>query len=217
MGGLLCQWAYRLARYRWGDAPLGRWLRLGLLSVAGLAVLGLLPGRWGTASAVLIVFALSVVVDWWAKRQQYVIFIRQQSEPPPSAPLRPQDKVPLRATGFFEVQGKNQTFTELPAFFRTFATREHAVMAWSRPPRWLLIGSWPAEEWGMWYIFFRPEMIREVQAGLLRFGRRAYPALRVIVENEKQARAVYLSFDGEEERRLVWADIIHDGLAGGGS
>ncbi len=153
--------------------------------------------------------------DWWAKRQQYVIFVRKQAEPPPPAPLRPQDKVPLRATGFFEVQGKNQTFTELPAYFRTFATREHAVMAWSRPPRWLLIGSWPVEELGMWYIFFRPEAIRRVQGGLLRFGRRAYPALQVIVEGEKRARTIHLSFDSEEERRLVWADLIYDGVTAG--
>lgn len=214
MGGLLCQWAYRLAQYRWGGAPLGRWLRLGLLGVTGLAALGLLPGRWLIAGAAFIAFALSLAGDWWAKRRQYVIFIRQQTEPPTPAPLRPQDKVLLRATGFFEVQDKGRTFTELPAYFRTFATREHAVMAWLKPPRWLLVGSWPAEELGMWYIFFRPEAIQSVEAGLLRFGRHARPALRVTVQDEKRARAVYLSFDGEEERRLVWADLVHDDMAG---
>jgi hypothetical protein len=214
MGAILCRWAYLLARHEWAGAPLFRWLRLAFWGGAALAALGVLPGRWGGALAALWAFLLSFAWEWWARRRQYVVFTTQEKEPPTPAPLAPRDKVPLRATGLFAVQGKVQAFTELPAFFRTFATREHAIMAFARPSRWLLVGAWPQEEVGMWYIFFRPEVIRGVQPGLLRFGRRAYPALRVTVEDEGKARAVYLSFDGPEERQQVWADIIHDASPG---
>lgn len=210
IAAMFYRWAYLLARHRWGGAPLFRWLRLALLGVALLAALGVWPGRWGSALGALLVLAASFVWEWRARRHQYVVFRAQPKEPPPAAPLHPQDKVPLRATGLFEVEGRLQTFTELPAFFRTFATREHAVMAFAQRSHWLGVGLWPEEEVGMWYIFFRPEAMQGIQPGLLRFGRRAHPALRLVVRGEKKAHTVYLSFDDPEGCRRVWADILHD-------
>jgi hypothetical protein len=162
----------------------------------------------------LAAFLLLTVSGWWARRQQYVAFARQRLPAPSPTPLDPKDKIPSRATGLFEVQGKVQTFSELPAFFRTFATREHAVVAFSQPSRWLLLGRWPQHEVGMWYIFFRPEAIRDVAAGLLRFGHHARPALRLAIRAGKRTQTVYLSFDSDEDRGRVWADIIHDSAIG---
>jgi len=138
----------------------------------------------------------------------------------------------LRATGQFEVEGKEQDFTELQAYFRTFATREHAVMAIVPPSQLLLFANWPDHEIGMWYIFFKNTDLRRIEPGKLYFGSRPRPALRLSLEQEvlpetspldvwggyrsgqpkikKVKRTIYLSFDTAEERQRVLADLMAD-------
>ena len=83
----------------------------------------------------------------------------------------------MRATGYFEVEGKVHFFAHILAYWRTFATREHAIMAIVPASNFLWFGSVPDTDVGMWYIFFRPEVIREVCGGELYFGDRSSPAL----------------------------------------
>ena len=207
--GILFRLCYQLRSHRWNGWPLDLWLSLALVLVAGLASLGLVPGRratiYGMAAALLLLRGLVV----WARRSQYVVFLAEDlpASPGPAAPLLPTDRVELRATGGFEVEGKEQQFSDLQAYFRTFATREHAVMAIVPPSRFLLLGTRPEEEVGMWYIFFQPQQILALDPGTLCFGPGARSALRVAYQEEEKQRTVYLSFDDHTNRQRIWAGL----------
>ena len=71
----------------------------------------------------------------------------------------------LYATGTLGVQGRQLLFVELPGFYRTFATREHALLCRAQPRRWAAIVAWPEEEQGLWYAFFLPDQIMTIRAG----------------------------------------------------
>jgi hypothetical protein len=229
---------YILRRYHVMNAPLQRWTAVLLLFAALLLAVGLLPG--GLAGA-LICLALLLALfggQRLAQRSQYVHF-RLDDPPahpmPGAAPLSPADKLLVRATGLFEVEGKAQRFTELPAFYRSFSTREHAIMAAVQPTHRLAgLARWPEDEIGMWYIFVKSNELHQVQPGVLSFGRARRPALRLQVEQvlpEKNAvmdawglqwgkdksklatrqQTIYLSFDSEAERARVMRDLVADG------
>lgn len=202
--------AYRLRRHEIGGWPIDRVLVVGLLAIGVLAALGWIPGRWtvvGLAAALLLAL---LVWLWWARRRGYIEFIPAIEAPPDGAPLLPTDKVPVRASGYFEVEGRRQFFVDLQAYFRTFATREHAIMAIVHISRWGGVATWPERELGMWYIFFLPQRIQGLSPGVIVQGQRWRPALHVRYQGEKQAEDVFLSFDNEEDRRLVWSDLRHD-------
>ncbi len=212
--GRLFRWAYQLHRHEWNGWPLDRWLRAALLVIGGLGPFVGRPGGWLLALAAGILLIGHVAVGVWASRSAYVEFVADESpaQQPPGDPakLHPQDKVEVRATGLFEVEGRSQFFAELQAYFRTFATREHAVMALVPRSRFLWVGQWPEHELGMWYIFFLPQQVVSLEGGFLAFHGAPRPALRVTYRAQKGQERVYLSFANEEERRRVWADIAHD-------
>lgn len=210
--GILFKLCYQLRGHRWNGWPLDYWLSFILILVAGLASLGVIPGHSATTCAAVAGCLVLWGVLFWARRNQYVVFLAEHSPGNPGAavPLRPNDKIKLRATGRFEVEGKEHAFTELLAYVRTFATREHAAMAIVPPSRFLLLGAWPQREVGMWYIFFRPDQILSLTPGTLYFGRHPRLALRVVYRQEEKQRTVYLSFDTPADRRRVWADLQKD-------
>jgi hypothetical protein len=210
--GVLFRICYQLRSHRWNGWPLDYWLSFGFVLVAGLASLGIVPGQratiYGMAAALLVLWALVL----WARRNGFVMFQTQDfpPNPGPTEPLHPADKVELRASGGFEVEGNERQFSDLLAYFRTFATREHAVMAIVPPSRFLLLGSRPEQEVGMWYIFFRPQQILDLAPGILRFGLQARPALRVAYQGEDGRKTVHLSFDDHATRQRIWADLERD-------
>ena len=127
----------------------------------------------------------------------------------------------LWATGRFEVEGKTAFFAGLLAYWRTFTSREHAVMAIVHSTRFLLLARRPDEQVGMWYMFLPPETIAEMAPGQLAFGAASGPALRIIYryvpatwQGKKPPRSfdetVYLAFEDEEARLRVWADLLAD-------
>ena len=145
-------------------------------------------------------------------RQGYIIFHQGKEEATPDfTPLVPDEKVLLRATGHFEVSGMRRYFVEIIAAFSTLETREHVVMGWIPPSRFLLLASWPKAEVGMWYIFFKPEAIREIAVGEVHFGLRARPAIRINYRRDKGGEeTLYLSFDDTLQRRRVLEDLRRD-------
>jgi hypothetical protein len=238
MFGYLLKTLYVLRRYRSIGASLERWIVVLLLLALFVMAIGLLPGG---LAGVLICLMLTLAL-WLgqrlAQRSQYVHFRPEGLAAQPNsgaAPLRPADKLTLRATGLFEVEGKAQRFTELPATYRSFSTREHALMAVVRPASRLAgLARWPEGEIGMWYIFVKSSELRQVQPGTLRFGRARRPALRLLVAQvlpEKNAvldawglqwgkdksklatrqQTIYLSFDDEAELVRVMKDLMADG------
>lgn len=230
---------YILHRYHFMGAPLDRWIAVLLLATGGLvAIRWLAAGPAGALLCLLLALAL-FVSQRVAQRRQYVAFRAEGPAVQTAAgamPLNPADKLALHATGTFEVEGKAQPFTELPATYRSFSTREHALAAVVPPSRRLAgLASWPERETGMWYIFVKSNELRQVQPGVLRFGSARRPALRLLVEQvlpDKNAvmdawglqwgkdksqlstrqQTIYLSFDGEAERARVMFDLAADGV-----
>ena len=230
MTPLLLKLAYQLRHHTLGEWSLDRW-GIG----AGLAVAGGVLFRWfwrempptpawhWAILAGIIVAALGLAyLRHWAGRQMYVAFAADPARAAPAPrPLEPTDKVALHATAVFEVEGKERLFADLLAYWRTFGSREHAVMAIMQRARFLLLGSVGERILGMWYVFFTPAMIAAITPGTVSFGAATHPALRVVYRFTPPAtgrkpaarvtRLVYLSFADESGRAQVWADLLADG------
>jgi hypothetical protein len=178
--------------------------------------------------AVLVLGGLAVIVmARIAAHQDFVVFTVQPDLPAPQAMLLdPHDKVQTYATGHFEVEGKAGFFAELLAYWRTFATREHAVMAIVHRTRFLGLARTADAQLGMWYIFIAAENVEEVSAGELQFGGERRPALRITYRYTPARPAgrslvarlrpppthwtVYLGFEDDASRRRVWSDVLVD-------
>ena len=221
--------AYQLRVHGWGDTRLdilGR--NLAFLGAAIILIQWLLRGRpalpawhW-LALGLILFFALGLIVlHIWAGRAGYVAFTPKPDQAAPAPrELAPDDKEAHFATGRFEVAEKRGYLADLAAYWRSFGTREHTVMAVQHASRFLM-GSLPADQIGMWYIFFRPEDIDEITSGVVAFGAVRRPGLRVIYRSlppegtkkpKKPTReVVYLAFDTDAGRDRVWADLRADG------
>ncbi len=227
--------SYQLNRHEWAGWPLDRWLVVGLVILAGLMATGILPG--GLTGAILCAVALVALLGLRgiAGRTNHVLF-RPAGAPaahdPAAARMDPADKLALHATGEFEVEDRQRDFTELSAYYRSFQTREHAVMALVPPARLLLLAGRPEHEVGMWYMFFTNRQLRRIEPGTLRFGSRERPALRLEVERpipaktttadvfgikrsdrakaKTQRQTLYLSFDTPADCQKVLSDLVAD-------
>ncbi len=221
----LYRMAYQLRAHRLGDTPLDV-LGRNLLLIASAIILlqWVFRGRpplpaWHWITLGLIVAAalgLSLLRSAGA-RAGYVRFTAQPAlDAPTAAAMPPADKAALFASGRFSVQDKHAVLADLMAYWRSFETREHAIMAIQHASRFLL-GSRPDDQVGMWYIFFRPEDVIEVMPGTVTFGTTGRPGLRVIYrsqpsdDSKKPVREVaYLAFENEAGRESVWADLRAD-------
>jgi hypothetical protein len=219
--------------YRLGGRSLQRWAITLAVGAAVLLVLqwwfrGQPPTPWWhwLLPASLVIGALVLwALGRWAAAHSFVKFAADTDLPPPApATLSPSDKVQVRATGCFGVDGRSHDFADLLAYWRTFASREHAVMAIQHHSHWLVLGNLPEELVGMWYIFFSPEAVRDLIPGRLTFGADTGPALRVRYTraepspDEKKPprvtdKTAYLRFEDDATRRLVWADLLADDKA----
>lgn len=188
-----------------------------LLVLALLVYFGVLPGGVGLIISVLALIMVLLLSHAWAKRRFYVLFnaLVPTNEPGSGAKLESRDKVLVRASGVFAVEGEEKCFTNLLAYYRTFETREHTIMARKTPSRFLGIGRSRPEILGMWYIFFMPEHLKAVTPGHLYFGGVPNPALRLdYMRFNKKGKArsavAFLSFETEQRMRHVQADLLLD-------
>jgi hypothetical protein len=212
-GWALDRWAVTLA---WGAAVLilAQWFLRGQPSLPAW--------HWLILTFLLMGGGAVLILHGWARRRSYVVFTPDPGLAPPGPePLQPDEKLSLHATGRFEVQGRERLFADLTAYWRTYASREHAVLAIQHPSRFLLLGHSRQEDAGMWYAFIPPAAIAQVTPGTLRFGRAASPGLRVVYrrqppapEGKRPARpaaaAIYLAFADGVLRERVWADLAVD-------
>lgn len=211
---------YYFDRMLLAGAPVSRWVNILLLFVGALGALGLVPGHWLTAAICLLLLG---GFFWLRRHWRSRDYVRFQEAPLPQIrpqALAPSDKVPIHATGYFTVEGKNERFTWLQGYFRTFATREHAVICLVQP-KLSLLAQWPEKDVGMWYVFFFPRSVRNVRLGTVAFGRETQPC--VAVEHEihipKKGRfsrertlheTVILASDTEADSLKILADLLHD-------
>ena len=188
---------------------------LSLLGVLAVAV-DLVESGPVTDTVVILACLGLMLALLWAGRTRYLIFQRTEhpsfSSSMADVPqLAPEEKVPVRASGHFEVSGMRRYFVEAQAYFETVETREHILIVWI--PRRSLPGlaASPREEVGLWYAFFMPATIREIEVGEVHFGLRPRPALKVVYQAESGSQeTVYLSFDRPEQREIVLADLRRD-------
>jgi hypothetical protein len=222
--------AYQAKTYRVGPWSLERWgVTLALATASLLVLQWLIRGQPPTPWWHWLVPAALVagVVGWSVLRQRaagdrYVIFAPEPERPaPPAASLDPRHKVQVHATGHFEVEERTGEYADLLGYWRTFASREHTVMAILHRDRFLLVGHPADEALGMWYLFIQPGAVREVTSGRLSFGALQGPALRLrtirtepVANGKKPPRTVgevtYLRFEDESACRRVWADLLAD-------
>ena len=227
--------AYRLRTHLLGEWPLDRWPPFLAFAASAFILVRwwwrgkpLLPARhWAVLAVLLLAGTAALFVASWAAGRMYVVFEPDGEAVQPGArALDPEDKVLTYVTGRLEVAGKAHLFAGLLAYWRTFATREHTVMAIAHTTRFLVLGRTSPEDAGMWYLFVRPAAIESVSAGMLCFGSGPRPALRVVHRADRDALAgatrrdrsrpqqetFYLAFDDRSARDCVWADLVADGV-----
>lgn len=212
--------AYHLERQRLAGVPVIRWL-YGLLIVLALVLL-LRPGAgWWLAGGLLLVLAALWVWLRVLRNQDFVHFTPQANLPAHGQetflPLQPADKLPAYVSGFLSVDTKVRRFAALPGYYRTFATREHALLCQARPRRLGSVAVWPEEEQGLWYAFFYPRQVRSLQAGEIAFDQARFPGLKVEYEpaqpldgkSKRRYRRVtlYLAFPQAADCRAALADL----------
>ncbi len=213
MSGIL----YPLRRHNLGAFSLLHWISI--LSLGGAALIA--AGRFDLHrlwSGPLLLLAVAVpVADYLAARRDYVSFT-PEPRVPEATRLSPQTHVKVRATGLFEVEGKFRRHTWLEAAYRTFPSREHAVIATCVPSMLLRVGRSRGQDHGMWYIFCLPQAIRNVQIGRVQFGRRQRPAVALIHTMEVPGRwrrkrtrledvVVYLGCERMEDALTIAGDL----------
>ncbi|MBX3000507.1 MAG: hypothetical protein KF893_18450 [Caldilineaceae bacterium] len=211
---------YRLNRHQFSEIPLSRWIQIGLLGLAGFAFIARIPAYWIIASALLLLFLLFTAALLYWRGRNYMTFTEMSKPTVAPKALKPADKLPILASGDFGVEGKHARFTWLQGYFRTFATREHALLCLAQPSRFALLGHWPEKEVGMWYIFFRDKDVASIRWGEVSHGGEKLPGLAIDHEVfiPKQGRfgrertlhrTFYMACREEEDLRRILADLLY--------
>ena len=228
MTARLFKLGYQLRMHRLGDTQLDVLTRnLAFLAAAIILIQWLLRGRpslppwhWAILGLILFVAFGLIVLSNWAGRAGYARFTPGAGlQPPRPLPMPASDKATIWATGHFEVEDKRGILANLAGQWRSFGSREHAVMVTQRPSRFLL-GSLPPDRIGMWYAFFQPADVDDVSAGTVAFGAARRPGLRIVYRSLPQSdgkkpkkpvrEVLHLAFEDEAARDRVWADLLSD-------
>ncbi|MEM7125771.1 MAG: hypothetical protein AAF702_05570 [Chloroflexota bacterium] len=212
---------YNLVQHSMMGWSLFRW---GLSLIVLLVLIGLGVGlySWRIAvilAPVLLLIPYSVLRRW--RKEDYVHFEESSLPEAQAESLDSAEKIPVHVTGLFHVEGREQRFTWLPGFYRTFATREHALLCMAPDSTFLRIGGFDPDCVGMWYIFFEPKDICELRWGSLYFGRTSRPTILVTRQFVQPAKGrmrrekiateqVFLSFQNEADGQRIWSDLIVD-------
>lgn len=217
--GTFLRLAYRLRRHLFLSWSLARWFGVLLVAGGAWALWRWWPSYWPGVVLGLLCVAY-VVWHVWAQRSRYVYFEPLPGRAPlregaPLTPLRKEELVPARASGWFTVEGLDGYFVDLEADFETVGTREHIILARLYRSRFLLLGRWPSYQVGWWYMFFMPDMIRRVRLGHLHIGGEPGLALQIVYAPDEETRhTIYLAFEDPGTLRRVWADLMLDAPPG---
>lgn len=208
---------YHLDRQQLLGVRLIRWLYIVLF--LGM----LLPGGWWVSLLCLLAALLLGVSMWQARRQGFVRFHESPTPPVRPQPIPPSYKIAVYVSGKLTVEYKVRLFAGLPGFYRTFATREHALLCQARA-RKFGVSRWPQDEEGLWYAFFMPGAIQQVRAGTIELAKQAMPALAIDYRplpapgrrqepKLAEVETLLLAFQTEEERLGALADLLADAPA----
>jgi hypothetical protein len=214
---------YHLDRQQFLGLRLIRWLYIVLFLGTLLWGVAGLPGGWWVSLLWLLAALLLGITMWQARRQGFVRFHESPAPPVRPQPMPPSYKIAVYVSGKLTVENKVRLFAGLPGFYRTFATREHALLCQARS-RQFGVSKWPQDEEGLWYAFFMPGAIQQVRAGTIELAKQVMPALAVDYrplpapgrrQGPKLAEieTLLLAFQEEEERLGALADLLADAPA----
>ncbi len=212
---------YTLARGAFFGFPLKRVVPIVVVFIAVAWLLRPLPGGIGVAGVLLAALALLTLVRALAARRHYVRFaegpLAHAGAAITPASLHPNDKVPIYLWGELEVQGRVRSFAALPGFYRTFATREHALIGLVVSVQRLGLARLPDMDAGLWYAFCTPEQIVSLRTGTVLWGKGRYPAIALArhtappqSKGRTQQRVEMLYIGTREAATLqrIWADLV---------
>ena len=220
---------YAGRRFLLGGAPPSRYVSICLLICAAVWATGIVPGRWAGFALAMAALAAHILIGVTLKRRDYVT-VRGQSLPNPLAEkLSVETLLPVYVTGALSVEGSHRRFTCLPGFYRTYATREHALLCLVRSRKLLRFLRWPEDEAGMWYAFLTAESIRSVTYGVLEFGREPMTAIAVdyelCIDSERRfskssnkkcgVERLVVSASSSDVIHAILADLCADGISFG--
>lgn len=211
---------YTLGRTQIIAYPPANWILAAAAITASALVLR--GGAWPWLAGALLAAALLLrLLVWRVVRRDGVRFAADASVALPNADetaaLPPQIKLPVYVSGCLEVGARVQRFAMLPGFYRSFATREHALLCLCQSERRLLVAAWPEVEVGLWYAFVQPRQIRALHAGTLRHGRVQLPALALEVDavptrgrvRRRAVETLYIAGDAANLGRIA-RDLLLD-------
>ncbi len=215
---------FALDRFQVGGLPLRRIVTLILLALAAIWATGFLPARWPATVLLALAAAAHIAYATIQRRRDFVAFRSGRLTDATPASLAPQDKIPVYITGLLSVEGKYRRFTFAPAFYRTFATGEHALLGLVRSRNLWNLAVWPEDEPGMWYAFVLPEQIRRVENGQVSFSGEAMPGLAVAYSLTLPAKnrfrgektvteTLYLAAETRQDADRILADLLCDASA----
>lgn len=212
------QTLYRFSRHFFLGWTLNRWLILGLLVCPALGILVTMRGEilWLSVVIILALIAWAIIYLVWRVRQAG--FVRFEPESMPNAilptPLSFPEKIPVQVSGNFTVSGRIRYFVEEAAHYQTFKTRERVLMLEMGQTRYFLLSISDEKDAGWWYIFFMPDMVQTLELGQLFYGRSTRSAIRLtyLPEDSETPSTVFLTFDSDDARTAVLADLAADGV-----
>ena len=144
---------------------------------------------------------------WSVRRQRYTLFEAASVNEGEIEPLKAEEKIRLRGTGYFEVSGMRRYLFAAPAAFWKTELEDYILMAQVNVVEIPLLLA-PTEERGMWYVFISAIELTEVTPGALFFGLSSLPTLRVVYQAPGRTRAsVYLSFERADDLCRILTEI----------
>ena len=209
---------YRLNRHNIGDISISRWIQIFLLVPAAIAIVGRPNGYLIVAGGLLVLFiAFTITATRW-RRRNYVEFTPQTAPEVTPHALQPSEKLPVFASGLFSVEGKYADFTWLQGYFRTFATREHALICLVQPSRFALLGNWAEKEVGRWYIFIKDDEVKGIHWGEIGYDSKRLPCIAVdhvlfvpkrgrFDRDKTLERTVYIACEDPADLERILADL----------
>ncbi len=212
---------YQLTHHRAVGADFLRWLQIDLFLLGGAAALGWIPGGWlvaGVAGALMV--GLFALYRYW-KTRDFVLFTPAEMPLVVPATVPSSAKIPIWASGYFSVENKHGHFSWLQGFFRTFPSREHALICLKKPTTFLMVGHSPETTNGMWYCFFKPGAVLDIQWGDIHFGPDSLPGLVVThtvhiprrnwwQPAKDVPKRIYLACPQREDALTILADLLFD-------
>jgi len=215
---------FALDRFQMGGLPLGRIVTLLLLALAAIWATGFLPARWPGTILFVLAAAAHITYAIIQRRRDFVAFEPGDITEVTPASLAPEDKIRVYITGLLSVEGKYRRFTFTPAFYRTFATGEHALLGLVRKRSLWNLAAWPEDEIGMWYAFILPDQIQQIESGEVSFTGEAMPGLALAYSLTLPAKnrfrgeksvteTLYLAAETRHDADRILADLLCDASA----